>query len=88
MVDISNLAYIEVTNMKPQDVFDKMCRDEWLQLIHQWVHNEVDRKMLERKYLDGICFEALSEEFDMTPNNCEKRVKKARKQLFNHLKIT
>lgn len=74
--------------MKPMDIFDLYCRDFWVNNIEQWVHNEVDRKMLMRKYLDGIPFEPLSEEFGMTPNNCEKRVKKARKQLFKHIKIT
>lgn len=73
--------------MSVQDEFDKRCRSEWEELIDQWVHNEVDRKMLKRKYLDGICFEPLSEEFDITPNHCEKRVKKARTQLFKHIKI-
>lgn len=73
--------------MKSQDVFDLECREFWLREIGQWVHNEIDRKMLVRKYLDGICYEPLSEEFDMTPNNCEKRVKKAKAQLFKHVKI-
>ena len=73
--------------MSTQDEFDKKCRDFWLIAIEQWVHNEVDRKMLVRRYLDGICYEPLSEEFDMTPNNCKKRVDKAKEQLFKHIKL-
>lgn len=73
--------------MSTQDEFDKKCRDEWETLIAQWVHNEVDRKMLKRKYLDGICFEPLAEEFEMSVNHCQARVKKARKQLFKNIKI-
>ena len=73
--------------MKAQELFDLECRDFWLKAIEQWVHNETDRKMLVRRYLDGICYEPLSEEFDMTPNHCEKRITKAREQLFKHVKI-
>lgn len=73
--------------MKAQEIFDLACRDFWLREIEQWVHNEMDRKMLIRRYLDGICYEPLSESFDMTANNCEKRVEKARNQLFKHVKI-
>lgn len=73
--------------MSTQDEFDRKCRDEWERLIDQWVHNEVDRKMLKRKYLDGICFEPLAEEFELSVNHCQARVKKAREQLFKHIKI-
>lgn len=73
--------------MKTQEVFDEMCREDWERLIDQWVHNEVDRKMLKRKYLDGICFEPLAEEFELSVNYCQTRVKKAKLQLFKHIKI-
>jgi hypothetical protein len=73
--------------MKKQEIFDLKSRDFWLIAIEQWVHNEVDRKMLVRRYLDGIYYEPLSEEFEMTANNCKKRVDKAKKQLFKHIKI-
>ena len=73
--------------MNIQDIFDDKCREEWEHLIDQWIHNDIDRQMLKRKYLDGICFEPLSEEFEMSTNHCQKRVKKARKQLFKHIKI-
>lgn len=73
--------------MKTQEIFDEMCREDWERLIDQWVHNEVDRKMLKRKYLDGICFEPLAEEFELSVNHCQARVKKAKLQLFKHIKI-
>lgn len=73
--------------MKTQDIFDLESRDFWLIAIGQWVHNEVDRKMLARKYLDGIGYEPLSEEFEMSPNHCKKRIDKAKAQLFKHADI-
>lgn len=72
---------------KFQYEFDERSRNEWLYLIEQWIHNERDRAMVIRHYLDGIGFEKLSEEFDRTPNHCQERVDKAVIQMFKHVKI-
>lgn len=66
-------------------IFDDRSRSEWEALIDEWVHDELSRKMLKRKYLDGICFEPLAEEFYISVEGCKKRVKKAREQLFRHI---
>lgn len=71
--------------MKDQEVFDGKCREEWLCLILSWVHNENDRNMLIRKYLDGLTVERVAEEFDISVNHCQKRLKKAKTQLFKHV---
>ena len=68
-----------------QEEFNKRKREEWEYLINEWVHNEIDRQMLKRKYLDGVCFEPLAEEFCLSVNHCQTRVKKARNQLFKHI---
>ena len=73
--------------MNYQDEFDKECRQFWEDAIYAWIHNETDRQMLKRKYLDGVNFEPLAEEFEISVNHCQKRVDKARKQLFKHIKI-
>ena len=36
------------------------------ELIAEYIHSERDRKILERRLIDGIVFEALAEEFDMS----------------------
>lgn len=71
--------------MTDQEIINSKSREEWLSLIYQWVHNEVDRKMLERKLLDGICFEPLAEEFELSVNHCQSRIKKAKNQLFKNI---
>lgn len=73
--------------MKTQEIFDLRSRDFWLDAIEQWVHNEVDRKLLVRRFLDGRVYEPLSEEFMMSANHCKKRVDKAIEQLFKHIDI-
>ena len=71
--------------MKDEDIVNRKSRKEWEELIDNWVHNEVDRRMLKRRLLDGICFEPLAEEFELSVNHCQTRVKKAKKQLFNNI---
>ena len=67
------------------DTINARGRSEWVALINEWVHNEVDRKMLIRYLLDGIHLEPLAEEFDLSTVQCQKRVDLAKKQLFKHL---
>lgn len=68
------------------DIVNSKSRSEWEALIYEWVHNEVDRKMLSRYLLDGVHLEPLAEEFDLSTVQCQKRVDLAKKQLFNHIK--
>ena len=72
---------------KDREEFNKRGRKEWLELIEEWVHSELDRKMIARVYLDGITIEKVAEEFDISVNHCQLRVDNAKKQLFSHVKI-
>ena len=71
--------------MLDQIIIDSKSRNEWEELIDNWVHNEIDRKMLKRRLLDGVCFEPLAEEFDLSVNHCQSRIKKAKAQLFKNI---
>lgn len=71
--------------MKDQNIIDSKSRKEWEELIENWVHNELDRKMLKRRLLDGICFEPLAEEFNLSVVHCQTRIAKAKKQLFKNI---
>lgn len=66
-------------------LINSKSRTEWEQLIHEWVHNEVDRKMLVRRLLDGARIEPLAEEFELSTVQCQKRLKKAEAQLFKNI---
>ena len=71
---------------KDRDEFDKRGRKEWLELIKEWVHSELDMKMIERVYLDGMTIEKVAEEYKLSVNHCQRRVSNAKKQLFEHVK--
>lgn len=64
-------------------------RDDLEYAIDQWVichkHAERNRAILKRSLLDGICFEPLSEEFDMSVRQVKNIVRKTKEQLFKHL---
>ena len=71
--------------MLDQIIIDSKSRKEWEELIDNWVHNELDRKMLKRRLLDGICYEPLAEEFNLSTVHCRTRVERAKKQLFKNI---
>lgn len=45
-------------------------------MIDEYVHNERNRKILKRKFIDGITFEKIAEEFDMSVRQIQKIVYK------------
>lgn len=61
-------------------------RTEIIDAITEWVHNEKHRAILSRRLLDGVTFEALSEEFDMSVTQIKRIVYKSQNTLFRHLK--
>ena len=57
------------------------------ELIAEHIHSERDRKILERRLIDGITFEKLAEEFDMSVRQIQNIVKKNEDFLFKKLKL-
>lgn len=53
-----------------------------IELIDQRVLNERDRKLLHRRYLDGITYEQLAEEFDLSRTQVCNIVYKYQKRIF------
>ena len=57
---------------------------EWL--INEYIHSERDRRILKRRYIDGICFEPLAEEFDLSVRQIKNIVYKHETILLKELK--
>ena len=55
------------------------------ELIAEYIHSERDRAILERRLIDGITFERIAEEFDMSVRQTKSIVYKVQEQLFRHL---
>ena len=60
-------------------------RYQWEHLIDRWIFNERDRKILKRRLLDGICFEPLAEEFNLSVQQTKTIVYKAQNKLFSRI---
>ena len=60
-------------------------RTEWEEIIEKYVFSEFDRKLLKRRLLDGLTFEKLAEEMDMSERNIRRKVHKAQEKLFKHI---
>ena len=56
------------------------------ELIDEYVHNERDRAILKRRLIDGVCFEPLAEEFDLSVRHVKKIVYKEQDKLFRHMR--
>lgn len=54
-------------------------------LIDEYIHSERDRAILKRRLIDGICFEPLAEEFDLSVRQTKNIIYKAQEKLFKHL---
>lgn len=64
----------------------KMSRSEISDAIDEWIFKERDRKILKRRLLDGICYEPLAEEFDLSVRQVKNIVYKSEEKLFKHIK--
>ena len=54
-------------------------------LIDEYIHSERDRRILKRRLIDGICYEPLAEEFDMSDRQIKRVVYKLQERIFKHL---
>ena len=63
-------------------------RSELAEAIDEWIvgrNAERDRAILKRRLIDGVCFEPLVEEFDMSSRQIQNIVYKLQETLFKHL---
>ena len=58
---------------------------QMMALIEEYVHVSRDREILKRRLIDGIVFDRLAEEFDMSTRQIKNIVYKAEEQLFKHV---
>lgn len=68
-----------------KDLFD-IGNSEISALIDEWIHSQRDRAILKRRLIDGICFEPLAEEFDMSVRQIKNIVKAGTTKVFKHVR--
>jgi len=51
-------------------------------IIDERISNERNRKILKRRLIDGVCFEPLAEEFDLSVRQVQNIVYKGQEKIF------
>lgn len=65
-----------------------LSKTEISDLIDEWIvgkNSERNRKILKRRLIDGITYESLAEEFDLSVRQVKNIVYKSEQQLFLHI---
>ena len=63
----------------------EITNSEISSLIDEWIHSERDRQILKRRLIDGIHFEPLAEEFDMSVRQIKRIVANGSTTIFSHI---
>lgn len=53
-------------------------------LIDEWVKSERNRKILKRRLIDGIHYEKIAEEFEISDRQIKTIVKKEKENILSH----
>jgi DNA-directed RNA polymerase specialized sigma24 family protein len=56
-----------------------------LELINEYIHSERDRGILARRLIDGITYERLAEEFDLSVRQTKSIIYNAEQRLYKHI---
>lgn len=62
-----------------------LSRSDLEYLIDEWILSERNRAILKRRLLDGICYEPLAEEFELSVRQIKNIVYKCEDRLFKHI---
>ena len=65
-----------------------LCRSEIENLIDEWIigrNAERDRSILKRRLIDGITYEKLAEEFNLSVRQVKNVVYRSQEKLYKHI---
>jgi DNA-directed RNA polymerase specialized sigma24 family protein len=62
-----------------------ISKDQLYGLIDQWIFNERDREIIRRRMYDGIGFEQLAAEFNLSVRQVKHIVYRAKDKIFRHI---
>lgn len=67
--------------MKIDELSNPQLSDE----IDRWIRGERNREILKRRLIDGICYEPLAEEFDLSVAQIKNIIYKEQDRLFRKI---
>ena len=54
-------------------------------VIDEYIHKKIHRDLLQKRYIDGLTFEELAEEFDLSVRQTKNIVYTNEKVIFSHI---
>lgn len=70
---------------KKEIELDQLSTTELNNLIDEWIHNALDRKILRIRLLDGECYSQIAEKFNLSIEQTKKRAYTAINKLKSHV---
>lgn len=70
---------------KREDDFPELSRSEYEHIIDEWVFNEKARNIIKRRMLDGVTYDRLAVEFDMSVRQIQNIVYKTEQTIIKHI---
>lgn len=64
---------------------DELSNSRISALIDEWIRSERDRAILKRRLIDGVCYEPLAEEFDLSVAQIKRIIYKGQDRVLRHL---
>ena len=65
-------------------MIDDIPNSELERLIEEWVKSERNRKILKRRLIDGMHYEKIAEEFELSDRQIKTIVKKEKENIISH----
>lgn len=70
-------------------ITDEFCRSRIEVAIFEWINGknaERNRQMIRRRLFDGLTFEQIAEEFDLSPKQARTIVHQCENKIYNHIR--
>jgi len=64
---------------------ENLSNSDLSNLIDEWIRSDRDRAILKRRLIDGICYEPLAEEFDLSVRQIKTIIYKGQDRLFRNV---
>lgn len=64
--------------------YEELSNSEIRRLIDEWIRSERDRDILKRRLLDGITYERIAEEFNLSVRQTKNIIYKSEIKVFAH----
>ena len=64
---------------------DELSNSRISALIDEWIRSERDRAILNRRLIDGVCYEPLADEFDLSVPQIKRIIYKGQDRVLRHL---